>query len=841
MVPPARPHTARPTISPPPAFRSSDARTNMVVKSRWPSLALRCLLAAAVAAWCCGALAQGAPAAPPGDKKADDASKAAKSGPARPPPAAVPLADAARRAEEASNMLDDLREEATSDSTPQEVESELRTLGREIDARLAENRRAVTRTSSIETLRRIESRWGPLRRGLADLSHRLGSRIERLDREAAQVDDTAAAWAKTLADGRAEAPPELVRRLEALAGEIARTRIALTSQRSRLLSLQSRVAVQDGRLADAIAAARHAREDLEENIFARDAAPLWSASVGGAAGFAGEARRSLASQWSAVEAYTERRGGRLALHALAFAALTGFLYWTRRRVRRWLKDEPRLADTGAIFDVPAATALLITITGGFRIYPDAPILLYASMGALVLVPAVIILRRLIERGMYPVLYALVAFYVVDQLRLIAAPLQLAPRLIELAEMTGAAVFAAWLLARSGPRARAAAQDAPEQDLRSGAILHWAGWAALALALASVAANVLGHVGLANLLGSALLSTAYVAIMLYALVEIADGLFVMALHLPPFTLLGAVQRHRALLSRRLLRFMQWAAAALLVLFALGRLALRDRLFKSALEILTAESHWGSIRISLADALEFTVSIWAAFLLSRFVRFLLEEDVYTRFNMRRGMPYAISTMLNYVILIVGFLAGVAALGFDMTKFTILAGAFSIGVGFGLQNVFNNFVSGLILLFERPVKVGDVIQVDDASGIVEHIGIRASTVRTATGSEIIVPNGKLISERVINWTFSSHERSIQLPIAVPIGTELPQVIRVLEKVALDCEPIAKTPPPKAIVVRMGPDWLGLELHAWTERVDQWMEIRSDLAVAAAAALAAAKITVR
>jgi potassium-dependent mechanosensitive channel len=430
---------------------------------------------------------------------------------------------------------------------------------------------------------------------------------------------------------------------------------------------------------------------------------------------------------------------------------------------------------------------------------------------------------------------------VDQVRLIATPLQLAPRLIELGEMIGAAAFAAWLLAQSGRRARAAAKGAPDRALRSGAILHWAGWVALGLALASVAANVVGHVGLANLLGSALLSTAYVAIMLYALVEIADGLFVMALHLPPFTLLGAVQRHRALISRRLLRFMQWAAAVLLVLFALGRLALRDRLFRSVQEILTAESHWGAIRVSLSDLLEFAVSIWAAFLLSRFVRFLLEEDVYTRFNMRRGMPYAISTMLNYVILIVGFLAGVAALGFDMTKFTILAGAFSIGVGFGLQNVFNNFVSGLILLFERPVKVGDVIQIEDASGIVEHIGIRASTVRTATGSEIIVPNGKLISERVVNWTFSSHERSIQLPLAVPIGTDLPQVIRVLEKVAQDCEPIAKTPAPKAIVVRMGPDWLGLELHAWTERVDQWMEIRSDLAVAAAAALAAAKIPVR
>jgi potassium-dependent mechanosensitive channel len=814
-----------------------------MMKSRWSSLALRCLLAAAVAASCCAALAQGAPAPKADDDKAaGDAAKAAgKAAAPRPEPAAVPVADAPRRAEEASSFLGDLREDLADDRTAEAVERDLRVLTREIDARLVENRRSVARTSSIETLRRMEARWGPLRRSLADLSRRVGARIERLDREAAQIDDAALSWAKTLESVRAEAPPELVHRLEALAGEIARTRVALTTQRTRLLALQNRVATQDGRMADAITAARRAREDLEENIFARDSPPLWAATAAGAQGFAGEARRSLASQRSAVEAYGERRAARFAAHGLAFAALSAFLYWVRWRVRRWLKDDARRADVGAIFDTPVATALLITIIGGFRVYPDAPVLLYAAMGALVLVPAVIILRRLIERGMYPVLYALVAFYVVDQVRLIATPLQLAPRLILLGEMAGAAAFAGWLVLRSGPRARAAAQGEQDQALRSGVILHWGGWLALGLALASLATNVLGHVGLASLLGGALLSTSYVAIMLYAVVEIADGLFVMALHLPPFTLLGAVQRHRALLSRRLLRFMQWGAAALLALFALDRLALRDRLFRGAREILSAESNWGSIHVSLADVLSFSISIWAAMLISRFVRFLLEEDVYTRFSMRRGMPYAISTMLNYTILIVGFLAGVAALGFDMTRFTILAGAFSIGVGFGLQNIFNNFVSGLILLFERPVKVGDVIQIEDASGVVEHIGIRASTLRMATGSEIIVPNGKLISERVVNWTFSSHERSVQLPISVPIGTDLHRVVQVLEQVARDNVLVAREPPPKAIVTRLGPDWLGLELQAWTERVDRWMEIRSDLAVAAAAALAGAGIPVR
>jgi len=92
-------------------------------------------------------------------------------------------------------------------------------------------------------------------------------------------------------------------------------------------------------------------------------------------------------------------------------------------------------------------------------------------------------------------------------------------------------------------------------------------------------------------------------------------------------------------------------------------------------------------------------------------------------------------------IGFSLAVAALGLDTTRVTILAGAFSVGVGFGLQDIFNNFISGLILLFERPINIGDVVQIHDASGIMERMGVRASIIRTSNGSEIIMPNGKLI----------------------------------------------------------------------------------------------------
>jgi small-conductance mechanosensitive channel len=222
-------------------------------------------------------------------------------------------------------------------------------------------------------------------------------------------------------------------------------------------------------------------------------------------------------------------------------------------------------------------------------------------------------------------------------------------------------------------------------------------------------------------------------------------------------------------------------------------------------------------------------------------MLDEDVYPRAKLGRGLPYAISRTLHYTILLSGFLLGVAALGFDMTKFTILAGAFTVGVGFGLQNIFNNFVSGLILLFERPVQVGDVIQMDDIAGTVDRIGIRASVVRANNGSEIIVPNGKLISERLINWTFSSRRRGIELDVAVAHGADPKRVIELMNAAAVAHPRVEKSPPPQTLLMRMGPDWLGFELRAFTERIEDWVNIRSDLSIAINDALAAEHIALK
>jgi small-conductance mechanosensitive channel len=242
--------------------------------------------------------------------------------------------------------------------------------------------------------------------------------------------------------------------------------------------------------------------------------------------------------------------------------------------------------------------------------------------------------------------------------------------------------------------------------------------------------------------------------------------------------------------------------------------------------------------VGDIVAFFLTVLGAYLLSAFIRFVLEEDVYPRTRIATGQSYAVSSLLNYAIVAIGFVVALGVLGMDLTKVTVLAGAFGVGIGFGLQSVVNNFVSGLILLFERPIHVGDTVQVGSLQGRVRRIGIRASIVRTMQGAEIIVPNAQLITEQVTNWTLSDQLRRLDLPVGVNYGAAPKKVIELLETVARAHPKVLQDPAPRGLFMSYGDSSINFELRAWTEQTNT-VQVHSDLTVAIYDAVYAAGIS--
>jgi small-conductance mechanosensitive channel len=325
-----------------------------------------------------------------------------------------------------------------------------------------------------------------------------------------------------------------------------------------------------------------------------------------------------------------------------------------------------------------------------------------------------------------------------------------------------------------------------------------------------------------------LGSGYAAMLLFALARLAEGVWAFLLRTRTLRRARLVELNRKLLQRRGERFIGWMAMLLWVAAVLDSAGLLSGARDVVVGILTATLTIGTFSIALRDVLAFALTVWLSFLFSRFARFVLEEDVYPRVRLPRGLPYALSNMLHYTVLLVGFFIALAASGLNLDRFALLAGAFGVGIGFGLQNVVNNFVSGLILLFERPIQVGDTVQIGAVSGEVRHIGIRSSTLRTFDGADVIVPNGNLIADAVTNWTLSDRMRRIDIGIGAAYGSDPERVLELLRGVAAAHALVLEHPPPVALFTAFGDSALTFELRCWTDRFEQWTAIRSELAVA-------------
>lgn len=316
--------------------------------------------------------------------------------------------------------------------------------------------------------------------------------------------------------------------------------------------------------------------------------------------------------------------------------------------------------------------------------------------------------------------------------------------------------------------------------------------------------------------------------LYAFVRIFIGIIAFRLRSWPLRSLNMVAHHRNLIERRAHRLTILAACLVFLNRLLDYTGFLGPTLSWLKTILALKFERGSVSISVEDILLFFLTVWVAYLLSAVLRFILQEDVYPCIGVQKGMAYATSSLINYIILAIGFIVGLGVIGVSLTKMTVLAGAFGVGIGFGLQSIVNNFVSGLILLFERPLHVGDIIEMDGLNGEVRRIGMRASTVRTWHGADIIVPNADLVTKQVTNWTLGDKLRRIDLPVGVNYGADPEEVIQIFKKVAKANPDVLHSPEPSALFTGYGDSFINFELRAWTDKFNDWQRIRSDLATA-------------
>ena len=345
---------------------------------------------------------------------------------------------------------------------------------------------------------------------------------------------------------------------------------------------------------------------------------------------------------------------------------------------------------------------------------------------------------------------------------------------------------------------------------------------------SLLANLFGYVKLSQFLGILCIYSTFIAISVLTGVKVFTRLLLEGADRPAAQRLALVRMHRDGIVRWVPRVLQWGGVVIWLFVTVNLLGLSDWISKGFNDVLGFRIAGGSAGVTLGGVLGFFVILLIGYGISSSVRFLLREELLSHFHLSRGLPELIASMLHYVLLLLVFFLAVNTGGVELNKFTVLTGALGVGVGFGLQNIVNNFVSGLILQFERPIHIGDVLDIDSTTGKVTRIGIRSSTVKTFQGAEVIIPNANFISGKVINWTLSESLRRVELPVGVAYGSDAKLVSKLLEQAATVHESVLTSPAPAVYFKEFADSSLNFELQFWVMQESNTVKVKSEVALA-------------
>lgn len=236
--------------------------------------------------------------------------------------------------------------------------------------------------------------------------------------------------------------------------------------------------------------------------------------------------------------------------------------------------------------------------------------------------------------------------------------------------------------------------------------------------------------------------------------------------------------------------------------------------------------GETDVTLGSILYFLFFVLLLIYLSGKFKGLLINKILTRYKLDVGVRQSIGAIVRYFILIIGFFIIIQTAGIDLTSLGILAGALGVGIGFGLQNITNNFISGIIILFERPVKVGDRIEVADVRGDVVKISARATTIVTNDNISVIVPNSDFISSTVINWSHNDRLVRFNFPVRVSYKEDPERIKKLLLEVVVENEGVLKVPSPDVLFNNYEESHLDFNLRIWTSKfIDRPNVLKSQL----------------
>lgn len=686
------------------------------------------------------------------------------------------------------------------------------------------------------TARQLEEQrreWNQLAEQLNRWLQRADERWKILQQTREELRSIRQRWALTRdAAPDEELPAELMQRVEQI---LARVESLEAENRPRIDELAEVIQrLTDARQTanDALKQLSDLNEQLNNRLLRQDSPPLWRTQQADWLRL-DDTTRQAANKWrSHISAFVLDNWIGLLVQLLIFLGLTAAALGAQRAGRSWPEDQPELARARFLLSRPLALAMAFTILAGVFIYGTVPAAVRDVFYLLLLLPMLRLAAGLGSRTERVAFYGLLALSALYQIVPLSPEGSLLLRatllLVDLAAVAIVGYVIWWGRAREG--------HALTWSRGASVTIFAVVWLLLVTALVS---NVLGWVILAHFLSEGTLLTCQGALLAILFVRAAAGLLPAIVRQGPGRALLSARLHPQIYERAgvgllgLLLLVQWSQATL------RRFRLTTTVWDQVEAVLATPLSWAEMELTVGGVLKAIAILLGTFVVQRVLSFLLREELFPRLHMRTSSTAIFATLLKYVIVAAGLGMAGSALGFTGTQLTVLFGALGVGIGFGLQNIVSNFVSGLILLFEQPIKIGDIVELGGVWGTVRRIGVRATVVQTLEGSDIVVPNADLISKEVKNWTLSGAAARVEVLIGTAYGSDPREVLRIVLRVAREHEHVSAEPEPLAMLYGFGDSALNFRLLCWTT-IDMRAVVISELHIGVYEALAEADIEI-
>ncbi len=655
---------------------------------------------------------------------------------------------------------------------------------------------------------------------LRAITEQIGARVRAYDADLDRMSGFDTDWALRIEAARVrKAPPALQARVDGVPARLAQLAAEVTKRRDANLAVLERASRLLGRLQAIAQDAGEQRERLLDSLRTVRAEPLWRAAPH-------DHGADYALTWTAVEldqvrAYVANNAVTLsALAAGAFVLGCFLLVSVRRKLARDPRHDVQTELARKLFRKPLLSALFIALAALVWRSPDAPVVYLGAVLTLLVVVTVVLVVTVIGHKAVLSLYVLAAALVLNWFQVGVDALPLSGRFVLIVQCSAVAAALAIDLWR-GRIAHPLALVPPQ-------LMMVVVRVAIVLLGVVVVLDILGYLGLARLIRDGVLRMLGLGLLLNMVGRLLYGLILVALRSWVAQSSRIVQASAA----SILAAADWAILGLAItawiagtLIAFRSVDVVDWLQSAAA---SAKIEVGTVSLSLTAVLLSLAIVVATYFTVKAVRLLLEVEVLPRMSVSSATAFVVSATMRYLFTVAGLILAMAALGIDFSRVTLLVSAIGVGIGFGLQNVVNNFVSGLLLLGERVINVGDTVQVGSLTGVVRRIGVRSSTVRTYQGAEVILPNSDLTSKEVINFTLSDRYRRIDVNVGVGYDSDPATVLRLLVEVARAQPGILETPAPVAAFTGFGESSLDFRLQAWIPNYEGGLQVETALRIA-------------